>query len=222
LLRCSQHVPVPSEATILGDFAHEKDVFINPFTALVTSSLRLQAFVISWTGRHEQALVIHQAIRLYCSRETVVFSDKDEVFVFPGNISAVRRSDTGMFGDKLRACLDIFDGDVFQLIPAHRGCEAWPLRCETVLRDFTFHGCAVWSPNGTNSSLPLENGEILRIPESDLSIVVSIGTVVFAIDEHGLSSPRRGAFDANAYGWWAPVPALADVTLRWKRVVMSR
>lgn len=184
--------------------------------------VRLDAFIISWTGTHDAAVAIHDAIRPTANRTTVVFSDCDDTFAFESRVAAVRRPNQLMFGDKLRACLDLFAGDVFLLAHADCTCSDWPRLCQTVVDDFTTHGCAVWSPDVTNSSPPLENAEIIRLPGTSLSLVANIDALVFALDRPAVLRLLRSDIEANVHGWWSPVPVVADALLRGKRVVMNR
>jgi hypothetical protein len=186
------------------------------------NEIRLQAFIISWTGRHENALQIYREINDFCN-VTIIYSDEDENNSFQSEVRAIRRPNNLMFGDKFLTALNVFSGDIFLLIHADCFCSSWLNLLQTCINDFNERpDIAVWSPVIENSWPPLELSEIMQIPDSSLSIVSNTDSIVFAINRGGVARLKVCDYEQNVHGWWAHVPAIVSSMSRGEIVVINR
>jgi hypothetical protein len=107
----------------------------------------IQAFIISWAGKHQNAQKIYRAICERCDVTTVVYSDPEDACHFAGNINSIRRPNELMFGDKFETSIRAFSGHVFLLIHADCCCDGWETLVERCKYVFENHpDVAVLSP----------------------------------------------------------------------------
>jgi len=162
----------------------------------------IHAFVISWAGQHAKAAVIAQAIRGVAERVSVVFSDPDPGVAPAAGCDLIRRPDALYWGDKFRACLDAFGGDLLLVIHADCLCDDWPglvRRCrDTMAGDPTI---GVWAPLIYGANLDVRKTHIASIAGSPLMVVAQTDALVFALARPVVGRLREASYGANLYGW---------------------
>src|SRR5687768_15605602 len=90
---------------------------------MLYGSPKMDVFVISWAGRHQDAIAIIKQLQRYSPK--VVYSDPspDLVPAFPS--SAIRRPNHLFWGDKFQACLNATTSDMMLVIHADCRCHKW-------------------------------------------------------------------------------------------------
>lgn len=184
---------------------------------------RIQAFIISWSGTHANALNIYDCISAYCDKTFIVYSDRDDEFAFEETIFSIRRPNELMFGDKFRTCIEAFSGDIFLLIHADCHCDDWVHLLKTCGSDFLLYPeIGVWSPQIENSWPTLKMAEIFPLENSDLSIVANTDAIVFGLCSQAVERLRECDYEQNIHGWWAHVPAVIASHAQKRFAVVNR
>jgi hypothetical protein len=183
----------------------------------------LQAFIISWKGKHQSAEKIYREIQDHCNEVTIIYSDPNEFFSFDEDIRSIRRPNNLMFGDKMDACLKNFSGDIFLLIHADCFFDDWRKlisRCQYVFDNFP--DVTLWSPIIENSWPLLEAAEMRQIHGSGLSVVASTDAIILGMNGEAVRRLNKCDYKQNVHGWAAHVPALVAGYARGKIAVMDR
>jgi len=163
--------------------------------------LKIDAFIISWTGQHRNASMIAKAIHGMVNRVTIIFSDKnDDVSIGEGRWIRVPNEHFG--GKKFEKCLGEFDGDIMLSITADAHCDNWASlisSCERAfVRDVTI---GVWAPNINYSPLNLEITSVSTIEGTPLHLVTQTDSIVWALSKDTVTRLISLDYTVNNLGW---------------------
>jgi hypothetical protein len=162
---------------------------------------RLEAFVISWSGQHENAAKIVSQLRTGDVSLTVIYSDPDPDFAFPGEYRSIRRPDNLFWGDKFSACLSAFDADLMLVIHADAACEDWTKvtrRCRGAMKRWPEIG--LWAPLIDWTPFDVKITAIGKLTESPLLVVTQTDSIVLCMAAAVVNRLRSADLSKNVYG----------------------
>jgi hypothetical protein len=164
----------------------------------------IHTFVISWSGKHDNAEKIVSEVCRASDSVTVIYSDPDRTAQVKFSCPGIRRPNDLFFGDKFQACVDSCDADILLLIHADCNSKNWselPEHCRRAVEQNPDIG--VWAPRVDFADWSLDRTEIDKMPNSELSIVAQTDAVVFALTREIVDRMRKADFKRNIYGWGA-------------------
>ena len=164
-------------------------------------SLKIDAFIISWTGQHANASMIAKAFHGMVNRVTIIFSDKnDDVSIGEGRW--IRVSNKHFGGKKFEKCLSEFDGDIMLTITADAYCYNWTSLISSCEQAFTRNKTiGVWAPNINYSPLNLKITSVSTIEGTPLHLVTQVNSIVWALSKDTVSRLKSLDYTVNNLGW---------------------
>lgn len=172
--------------------------------------MTLAAFVISWTGKHQNSLEIAKAIAPLVDDLALVYSDRDAAFVVDTVYPSIKTPDEFYFGKKFKVCLDACKADLMLVITGDVTCCDWVQLIRKCQLSFSaFPDLGVWAPliNYSSWKLPLTRKE--KLEGSSLNKVVQTDSIVFAMKRSVVTRLKEFDYDCNVYGWGVDWAAMA-------------
>lgn len=164
---------------------------------------KIQVYIISWPGQHEQALKITRKLESFNFNVTVVYSDPNPVLDIFDNSTSIERPNELFWADKFQACIDTFDSDIMMVIHADCDCDNWELlvlKCQSTMSNYQNIG--VWAPLIDNTYFKIDKTFIGRlIGAPTLNVVAQTDGIVFAIERNIVQRMKLANYDNNKYGW---------------------
>ncbi len=163
---------------------------------------RVHAFIISWTGVHENSLRIADEIYSLVERVTIVYSDRNVEFNISGEIEAVKVSDELFWGGKFAECLNQFESDIFFQIQGDCKSEDWKKIVHSCAEEFEQHKIiGVWSPIVYYTDITPEMTILGRFRKESLLIVTCTDGLVFGLSKDIIARMRTLDYSRNKFGW---------------------
>lgn len=162
----------------------------------------IHVFIVSWKGKHDNAIEIFNQISKLDVEISIVYSDPKEATVLPKKNNVIRRPDHLYWGDKFKTCVENSTSDNMLVIHADCQCEDWRdlvLQYDHAIKNISQLG--VWSPkvNGTRWTSELTN--IFSLKNSTFETVAFIDGIVFGISKSIQDRMRLVNYEDNIYGW---------------------
>lgn len=162
---------------------------------------RIQAYVISWSGQHENAIHIASKLNTVLNKVSIVYSDPDEDFVPNASCKLIKRSNELFWGDKFKACVDTCDAELLLIIRADCTCENWALLAKKCMIAFeTNESIGVWAPKIENTPLNIVLTKVSEIKDTSLSVVTNTDGIVFCLSNPIKERMRKADYSNNIYG----------------------
>lgn len=162
----------------------------------------IHAFVISWPGQHAKAVSVAKSIDSVADKVSIVYSDADPKFEINADFDLIRRPNYLYFGDKFKACIDQFDGDLLMIIHGDCSCSDWAelvLKCKQAYSSINKIG--VWSPLIDHTFHNILRTYVATIDNTSLHIVAQTDGIVLCITKSIVNRMRLANYDKNVYGW---------------------
>lgn len=164
-------------------------------------NLKIEVHIISWTGKHQNAINIAEAI--HCADEKlIVYSDVDGGFKIEGNFKAVKTNNELYWGDKFRQCIDDFKSDVLLIIHADCKTDNWNdivMHCKNAYESKMDLG--LWAPLTYGTAFPVELTAINNDKNAEFSEVNYIDGIVFGLNSKIIERMKSLDYSKNIYGW---------------------
>ena len=176
-----------------------------------TSSVtEMHAFIIAWTGKHEQALAIGQAIRSRVENLTIVYSDDDPDLTLTATDIALEVVPNAWFwGKKFEHCIHRSNDPITLVIHADTTCEDWSTLVDRARKAFgAIPHLGVYAPLIDYTYWDLGKVELGLLSDRNYSVVAQTDGIVFAMSRNVKERLRLLNYDDNIYGWgidWAMV-----------------
>lgn len=173
-------------------------------------TMKIHAYVLSWTGRHENALAIAAAIQPSADQLTIIYSDRDDSFELAANCEAIKVPNSWFFGQKFELGMRKCASDVMLCVDADVTCEDWPRlieRCRWAYQEGQHVG--VWAPLVDYTPHSLARTRILTFPGSTLHAVCFTDSITFALPRMIREQLLGLGCERNTYGWGVDIAAAA-------------
>lgn len=161
----------------------------------------IHVFIISWTGRHENATKIYNEVESVSDHVTIVYSDKNDNKVLPKKINQIKTDNNLYWSDKFQKCIETCSSEILLII--HGDCLAkdWSVIVERCINAYMDNdNLGLWAPltHGTPFSL-----DITSIYENDKNsnVVAYLDGIVFALNKKIVHRMRLLDYSKNIYGW---------------------
>lgn len=166
------------------------------------TTVPLSVFIISWAGRHEDALSICQSVLHGADDVSIVYSDPDPGLVLNAACKLIQRPNDLFWEDKLKACLDACGNKAMLVIHADCKCDDWALLVESYKKaSFKLGDMGVWAPRIHGTPFDLAYSKISKIKNSNLNIAALTDAIVFALSPEIVSRMRMVRYGSNPMGW---------------------
>jgi hypothetical protein len=184
------------------------------------SGLSLQVFVISWSGKHENAALIERC----CTAEfpvSVIYSDRDDAVV--PNAKWIRVTDDCFFGYKFNRALPEFDGDVIAFITADAQYNDWSGLLKNCQQAFErYKELGVWAPDVDFSPYNHDWNVLAQVAGTNFIKVVQTDSIVWAFSQAVADRLKSLDFRLNNFGWGVDVVASAYCHAMGKLVLVDK
>lgn len=173
----------------------------------MTTKQTIDAFIISWTGKEENARKIAAEVVDKVDRLFVIYSNATNTPT-DGAGEWVQVPDAWFYGKKFEACLQRFSGDLMLQIQADASCDDWGRlieRCRTYFRER--ERLAVWAPEVDFTPWPLSRTTIIDAAPH-LHRVTQTDGIVWVLSQNVCQRLRQFDYDSNHFGWgmdWAAI-----------------
>lgn len=174
----------------------------------MTTKQTIDAFIISWTGKEENARKIAAEVVDKVDRLFVIYSNATNTPT-DGAGEWVQVPDAWFYGKKFEACLQRLSGDLMLQIQADASCDDWGRlieRCRTCFRER--EQLAVWAPEVDYTPYPLSRVKIIEAGPAELVHVAQTDGIVWTLSRDVCERLRDYDYDVNHFGWgmdWASV-----------------
>ena len=172
--------------------------------------LPLHVFIISWEGKHENAISIAKNVRAVTDNVSIVYSDPNPKLVLDVECDLIERQNGLFWGDKFKACLDAWNSDLMLIIHGDCECEDWGClvqQCQLACSKIPWIG--VWAPHIDWALLSIDRTHIAPINGTSLSVVAQTDAIVFCLSRHVGERLRMANYERNIYGWGIDTLAVA-------------
>jgi len=164
----------------------------------------IHVFIISWKGKHEDAVFIANKISLVANKITIVYSDPDPDFLLDVPYVLIKRPNDLFWADKFQSSLYTCNDDIMLVIHADCKCDDWEglvIRCNEIFSRNKDIG--VWAPKIEGTPHYLQRTKIASINYKDLSLslVAQTDGIVFALSQPILNRMKKVNYANNKYGW---------------------
>lgn len=159
-------------------------------------------FVISWTGTHERAAVVADALLAGGHEVRIVFSDVDPDAAPVTEAETIRRPNALYWGDKFKACLDNTTAE--HMLVIHADCETddWSTLAAKCLATMRASGrIGVWTPMIAGTPYDLHLTRLADLDGTSLSVVSETDALVFCLSRPVRERMRNLDYEANIHGW---------------------
>ncbi len=164
--------------------------------------MRLAVFIISWAGRHEDAVLIAKSVLKAADDVSLVYSDPDPALVLDAPCRLIKRPNELFWEDKLKACLDACGDKPMLVIHADCKCEDWALLIESYYKaSARLTDLGVWAPRIHGTPFDLRFSRISKIKNSNLNIAALTDAIVFALSTEVVARMRQVRYGDNPMGW---------------------
>jgi hypothetical protein len=164
--------------------------------------LKFSVFIISWSGKHDNAEHMARALSAFRDQLTIVYSDPDPNLSLNVDCRTIRRPNDKFFSDKFKACLDAATGDLFLLLHADCTCDDW---AALVRRCIDWHranpAIGIWAPFIAGSQWAFARTRILHLSGTTLSLVAQPDSICFSLTRPIIERLRRVDYSTNTFGW---------------------
>lgn len=162
----------------------------------------IHVFIISWKGKHENAIEICNQLSKLDIKISIVYSDPQETIPFSKKYNVIQRSNDLYWGDKFKACLENCTSDNMLIIHADCQYQNWCdliRRYDSAIKNIDQLG--VWAPkvNGTRWTTQLTS--IFSLKDSTYEAVAFIDGIIFGISKAIQKRMRTANYEDNIYGW---------------------
>jgi hypothetical protein len=162
----------------------------------------LSVYIISWAGKHENAIAIAKEVLKIKRDVSIVYSDPDPELIIKAPCQLIIRHDNLFWEDKFQACLDACGDNPILVIHADCECEDWPRLINNCIdANKKFNNIGVWAPKIDGTYFDLSVSKILKIAESNLTISALTDGIVFYLSPEIIRRMRRVEFGTNPLGW---------------------
>lgn len=179
-------------------------------------------FIISWTGRHPNALHIAHQVRQVAERVTVVYSDADPALALDAPCGLIRRPNELFWADKFKACLDACGDAAMLVIHADCDCDDWgalvQAHASAVAR---LDRVGVWAPRISGTDYELDVVRVLPVAGTCLNLVALTDGIVFALSPSIVARMRLVDYSGNRFGWGIDLLFCAAAHVRQQRVIID-
>ncbi|WP_136413182.1 hypothetical protein [Herbaspirillum sp. ST 5-3] len=162
----------------------------------------IHAFIISWPGRHHDAISIANQVLNKADQVSIVYSDSDPDLRLQANCNLIRRPNDLFWADKFKACLDACDSDLMLVIHSDCQCDDWGdliQKCLSANREIPNIG--VWAPMIDYTPWSPARTNIAAVNSTSLQIVAQTDGIVFCLSQPVQERMRSASYDENLYGW---------------------
>lgn len=164
----------------------------------------MNIFIISWSGQHENAIIISSEILEISKNVTIVYSDPEPniEIINQAACSFIRRPNDLFWGDKFKTCLNASDNDGVLVIHADCTCNNWTFlvkRCMDVSHNIKNIG--VWAPQIEGTFWNLRVSGMFQINNSELILSAMTDGIVFYLSNQIVERMRKVNYDSNKFGW---------------------
>lgn len=161
----------------------------------------INVFIISWAGKHENAVHIANQVLEVTNDVTIVYSDPDESWQLDAPCPTIRRPNDLFWGDKFKTCIDACGDNALLII--HADCTYWnwghlALRCANVVNANPLFG--VWAPRIDYVPWPLEGVIIADLDDGQLAVTSRTDGIVFYLAAPIVERMRKANYDKNVFG----------------------
>lgn len=162
----------------------------------------IHVFIISWKGKHENALDIFNQLSKLHVKISIVYSDPQEVNLLSKKNNVIQRPNHLYWGDKFKTCLENCTSDNMLIIHADCQCHNWcdlVLQYDRAIKNISQLG--VWSPKVNGTRWTKELTSIFPLKDSTYEAVAFIDGIVFGISNAIQKRMRLANYVDNIYGW---------------------
>jgi hypothetical protein len=162
----------------------------------------MDVFIISWAGRHQDAINLIRHLKHPACHPTVIYSDPDPVLTPSFGCTAVRRPNHLFWGDKFQACLEAAQSDSMLVIHADCICSDWNQLVERFINCIARSpDVGVWAPLIDGTIHNINNTRLFDVPRLNLSIASKTDAIVFGLTAPIMARMRKADYTKNIYGW---------------------
>jgi hypothetical protein len=162
---------------------------------------KIEVHIISWTGKHQNAINIAEAINC-ADKKIIIYSDIDDIYNIEGDFEVVRTNNELYWGDKFKQCVNIFKSDVLLIIHADCKAENWNeivMHCKNAYESKNDLG--LWAPLTYGTAFPVEITAIDNNKNAEFSEVNYIDGIVFSLNSRIIERMKCLDYSKNIYGW---------------------
>lgn len=168
----------------------------------MNSKTQPKVFIISWTGKHQNALLIaHEFLRV-TNEVAIVYSDSDPKQTLNAKCKLIRRPDSYFWEDKFNTCINDCNDQHILVIHADCECTDWLMLykryCETLNE---YRNLGVWAPRIFGTHYELSATSIARISDTTLHISAITDGIVFGLCPSVIARMKKVTYGRNLYGW---------------------
>ena len=179
-------------------------------------------FIISWTGKHANALHIAGLAARVAQHVSIVYSDADPAVALDAPCGLIRRPNELFWADKFKACLDACGDGAMLVIHADCACDDWGAlvraHASAVAR---LEGIGVWAPRISGTDYELDVVRILPLAGTGLNLVALTDGIVFALSPSIVARMRQADYAGNRFGWGIDLLFCAAAHVRQQRVIID-
>ena len=162
----------------------------------------LSVFIISWTGKHKNAIKIAKDLINITTNITIVYSDENPRLVLDVSCNLIKRPNNLFWEDKFKSCIDACGDGPVLVIHADCICKDWPLLIKRYhAANLKLQNIGVWAPKIDNTYCHLEVSRLFKKQESNLHMCTLTDGIVFALSPSIVRRMRKVKYGNNTYGW---------------------
>lgn len=162
----------------------------------------VHACIISWTGKHDNAIKIANQIALVTNKVSIVYSDASSDFEPDASCDLIRTDNNLFWGDKFKHSIEACDSDVLLIIHGDCSSKDWKGVVEHCRRAYQQDkNLGLWAPLTTGTVFPLQVTSLFELQKDKLNAVAYIDGIVFAMQRKVVERMRRLDYSGNVYGW---------------------
>lgn len=158
--------------------------------------------IVSWTGMHENAVQVYEAVKTVAPNVFIIYSDSGPIEPFGSFHNTIRRPDHLLWEDKFQTCLKHCGDNWLLVIHADCHCERWDVvakRCLKVISEIQTLG--VWAPKIEGTFYNLSATALVSKKDSPIHLVALTDAIVFSLSPEIVERMRRLTFGHNPHGW---------------------
>ena len=169
-------------------------------------SVRVEAFIISWTGQHENAEKIRSEISPFVSIARIIYSDRNDLIPPPGR--GVLVPNDWFYGKKFQTILNLYQAGMLLQITADVSCSDWEGLISGMVQAYSNDlNLGVWSPNVDFTAYTLKKTSIYPLRDSSLMLVTNTDSIVWAMNQSVAIRMKKFDYQTNNLGWGIDIAA---------------
>ena len=183
----------------------------------------MQVFIVSWAGKHSNAVQMAKQISAIHHNVTIVYSDP-----FPGAqldtpSRTIRRPNELFWGDKFKTCLDACGDEPMLVLHADCTHQDWGALFQHCKQTVTkIPNIGVWSPTIDYVPWNLEIETLQTIPNTSLSLAVRTDAICFYLAAPIVQRMKQVDYQRNVYGRGIEALFVANAFTRGLMVVIDQ